>query len=126
VLQMVGMTLWTLRSREWGPQFLGLHKFSRGSSSSAPGVTHAMAPVFAVTPFNPNPQTPHAIEVVNRLRVVSPSLEASPSAAATPRVSVDDLRLALDAACSSFVLSSGHRSNRPARGRVCTLAHLRR
>jgi hypothetical protein len=106
-----------------GPSASETSQFQQGGSSSSPtGVTHAMAPVFAVTPFNPNPQTPHAIEAVNRLLAVSPSLEASPSASATPRVSADDLRLALDAACSGSTFSFGHRSDIPARGRVCTLA----
>nr|XP_051201493.1 uncharacterized protein LOC127314991 [Lolium perenne] len=111
-----------------GPSASGTSQVQRGgSSSSAPGVTHAMAPVFAVMPFNPNPQTPNAIEAVKRLRAVSPSLEAPSSAAATTRVSAEDLRLALDAVSSGSSLSTGpavdhSRSDRPARGRVCTLA----
>jgi hypothetical protein len=111
-----------------GPSASGTSQVQQGgSSSSAPGVTHAMAPVFAVTPFNPNPQTPHAIEAVKRLRAVSPSLEAQRFAATTPRVSADDLCMALDAVSSGSSMSPGFaadhsRSDRPARGRVCTLA----
>jgi hypothetical protein len=63
-----------------------------------------MARVFAVTPFNPNPQTLHAIEAVTRLRAVNPSLEAQSFAAATPCVSADDLCMALDAVSSGSSL----------------------
>jgi hypothetical protein len=39
-----------------GPSASGTSQVQRGgSSSSAHVVTHAMAPVFVVTPFNPNP-----------------------------------------------------------------------
>jgi hypothetical protein len=39
-----------------GPSATGTSQVQQGGSSSlAPGVTHAMTPVFVVTPFNPNP-----------------------------------------------------------------------
>jgi hypothetical protein len=111
-----------------GPSVSGTSQVQQGGpSSSAPRGAQAMAPVYAVTPFNPNPKTPFAIEAVKRLRAISPSLEAPPSGVASPRVSADALRLALDAVSSvsplpSSLVGDRPRLDRPARGRVCTLA----
>jgi hypothetical protein len=55
------------------------------------GITH-----FAVTPFNPNPQTPRAIKIVAKLRATSPSLEATVQMGGSLRVSAEELRLALE------------------------------
>jgi hypothetical protein len=57
---------------------------SRGKGVAAsPGENHAV--IYAVTPFNPYPKTPKAIEIVNRARIVSPGLIAAPR---KPSVSV--------------------------------------
>jgi hypothetical protein len=82
-------------------------------------VTH-----FVVTPFNPNPQTPRAIEIVAKFRVTSPSLEATVQAGASPKVSMEDLRLALERASAASPPSDRPRTDRPARGRVFTLGHV--
>ena len=42
----------------------------------------------AVTPFNPNPQTPRGIELVAAMRVSSPSLER-PSMPVSPKITAD-------------------------------------
>jgi hypothetical protein len=66
--------------------------------------------LMALTPFNPNPQTPKAMEIVDRLRRTSPTLEARgsqlPSMGATVTVQGDTI---------------SPRSDRPARGCICTL-----
>jgi hypothetical protein len=105
-----------------------------GASASAPVVAHTVASLIAVTSFNPNPQTPNVIKVVKRLRAISSSLEGRSSTVASLRVSAEALRMALDAASSdspvagrqqSSVSPLEHsRSDRPARGRVCTLGHI--
>ncbi|KAK1644768.1 hypothetical protein QYE76_062573 [Lolium multiflorum] len=80
-----------------------------GGSQSAGG-TRSVQAVMALTPFNPNPQTPKAMEVVDRLRRTSPTLEAR------------GLRLPSMGESASFqgdAMSPRH--DRPARGRVCTL-----
>jgi hypothetical protein len=38
-----------------------------GPSTSAPGIASKVAPIIVVTPFNPNMQTPNAIEVVKKM-----------------------------------------------------------
>jgi hypothetical protein len=79
-------------------------------------VTH-----FTVAPFNSNPQTPRAIEIVAKLRVTSPSLEAAVQSGASPRIFAEELRLAMEGASSASPPSDRPRSDRPARGRVFTL-----
>jgi hypothetical protein len=49
------------------------------STTSHSGVSRSATLQMVVTPFNPNPQTPKALEVVEKLRKTYPWLEATPS-----------------------------------------------
>jgi hypothetical protein len=81
-----------------------------GGGNQTSGGSRSVSAMMALTPFNPNPQTPKAKEIVDRLRRTSPTLEARglrlPSMGATATVQGD---------------SFSPRSDRPARGCVCTL-----
>jgi hypothetical protein len=105
------------------------------SSSSGP---HASVAQFVVTPFNPNPKTPLAIGIVEKLRKSRPSLEnksVSPTKA-SPAASLDSVSpccISLDAACeegqppsspSPTMLLPRSLFSAPARGRVHTLARV--
>jgi hypothetical protein len=125
--------LWTLLSLEWGHRIPGHSQVQQeGPSASAPGPAHIVSSLIVVMPFNPNPQTPIAIKVVKRMRAISPSLEGQSPVVASPRVTVEALRLDLDVASSdstgaarqqSSVSALEHsRSDRPTRGWVCTLS----
>jgi hypothetical protein len=105
------------RSRPFGTESSQLQQ--AGPSTAAPGTSNTVASLIAVTPFNPNSQTPNAIEVVKKLHEISPSLEGRSSSLASHRVSVEALRMALDA-----VAVEHSRSNRPARGRVSTIGRI--
>jgi hypothetical protein len=90
-----------------------------GPSTSAPGTAHMLASVIAVTPFNPNPQTPHVFEAVKKLQAISPSLEGRSSSLPSPQVSAKALCVALDAA-----VTEQPRLDRLAQGRILTLGRI--
>jgi hypothetical protein len=94
--------------------------------TTSTGAANKVATHIAVTHFNLNPQMPHAIVIVAKLRVTSPSLEGTFQKGLCPRVSAGDLRLALAEASSASPPAVCPCSDRPARGRVFTLGAARR
>jgi hypothetical protein len=90
--------------------------------------------MIAVTPFSPNPQMPRAKEIVADLRVTSPELEARTVHGKSPRVSAEHLKEALSSVLPQSKPAGNPllvrpefvspRSDRPARGRVCTLGRV--
>jgi hypothetical protein len=97
---------------------------SRGNGTAATWSVNKAVTHFAVAPFNSNPQTPRAIEIVAKLRVTSPSLEAAVQSGASPRIFAEELRLAMEGASSASPPSDRPRSDRPARGRLFTIGRV--
>jgi hypothetical protein len=93
-----------------GPDTVSSQPQQAGPSTSAPVTARMVASVIAVTPFNPN-QNPNSIEAVKKLRAISPSLEGRSSSLASPQVSAEALRVALDVAAAEH-----SRSDRPVEG----------
>nr|XP_051221098.1 Holliday junction resolvase MOC1, chloroplastic-like [Lolium perenne] len=91
---------------------------SGGGGSSNTGISRGAGAILALTPFNNDPQTTVAKEVVARLREVSPELERR----LTPvEPTASDLAAAFSPVSSSPSMPPG-RPVLPARGRVHTLA----
>jgi hypothetical protein len=118
-----------------GPSNGVLPQSQAGTSMVPPsGVSRSAALQFAVTPFNPNPRTPKAVEVVAKLQKDCPWLEGgSPSrtdvSSSHALAPVEELPLVLRAEevqqgvpSSEHVRSPGTLMCRPARGRVHTMA----